>query len=113
MGRLLLYHAVIYVFFCTGTIYIRRKRVNDMPIITITKCYCDCCGNEIPISTKSGCFGEYNTIQTGTINCEPMFDNFDMSKSGVYLCELCAEKISHKLDLFKLKILEEKIRDIY
>ena len=66
---------------------------------------CDCCGKEIQTETSTDCFGiKRTTILTGRINCKPFYDNFDMVRLGYYFCELCAEKMSHRLDVLKLKL---------
>lgn len=81
-----------------------------MAVVTITKCYCDCCGKEIPIEHKTDVIGiTHNVITTGRINCSPIYHNTDMRRYGIDLCELCAEKISHQLDLLKLKLLERHL----
>ena len=77
-----------------------------MPLVTITKCFCNNCGKEIPISTKTNMFGIKHTIvETGKVNCPPMYKTFDMTKFGIYCCELCVEKISHCLDIIKYKCI--------
>lgn len=79
-----------------------------MPLVTITKCFCDSCGKEIPINTKTDSFGiKHTIIETGKINCPPMYKTMDMSKFGIYHCELCAEKINHRLDIIKYKCIKE------
>ena len=69
----------------------------------LTKYYCDCCGAELQTKQVADMFGNTHTvIRTGTINCLPMYDNLNLSKFGIECCELCAEKISHQLNMFKL-----------
>lgn len=86
------------------------KEENIMPVAISTKYYCDCCGNEIPTKKKIDCFGvDHTIIKTGRINCKPFYNNFDMMQFGIYYCELCAEKINHRLDVMKLNtLLQEK-----
>ena len=76
-----------------------------MSKITTTEYYCDFCGKEIQTETFTDCFGiKRTTILTGRINCKPFYDNFDMVRLGYYFCELCAEKMSHRLDVLKLNL---------
>lgn len=73
-----------------------------MAAIIKTKFYCDFCGNKIPKRRVVDNFGRTHKIpKTGKVNCEPLYINYNMEKIGIYLCELCAEKISHQLDLLK------------
>ena len=69
----------------------------------LTKYYCDCCGAELQTKQVADMFGvEHTVICTGRIDCLPMYDSFDLSRYGIDCCELCAEKISHQLNMFKL-----------
>lgn len=66
--------------------------------------YCDFCGKQIPTERKEDMFGmPYEEAKTGKINCLPMYNNMDMERYGFYCCELCAERISHMLDVLKLR----------
>ncbi len=74
---------------------------------TITKYYCDCCGEEIQTKEKEFFGVKYTIVKTGKLNCASYYKNFDLRRYGVYLCELCAEKASHSIDLFRLNLLME------
>ena len=79
-----------------------------MPVITRIKYYCDYCGYEIPTNKAVDFFGITHTIiKTGKINCKPFYNNFDMTKLNIYCYELCAEKISHCLDIIKYKFVNK------
>ena len=73
----------------------------------VTKYYCDSCGEEIPVKEKEFFGVKRTVVKTGKLNCISFYKNFDLSKYGVYLCELCAEKASHKIDSFRFSCLME------
>ena len=68
----------------------------------VIKYICDCCGKEIPVVTKTDCFGEkHQYLGSGTL--ESMGVN--LSKHGTDLCEECAHKIDVALMQWKLETL--------
>lgn len=71
----------------------------------ITKYYCDYCGKEIQTEEKEFFGVKHTIVKTGKLTCASYYKNFDLRKYGIYLCELCAEKASHRIDLFRLNLL--------
>jgi len=77
-------------------------------IVVERKLLCDGCGMEIPIKKKRDSLGiEREYINTGKVVCLPVFNNYDMGRIGIHLCESCACKLSVALMEGKMQMLCE------